>query len=161
VAAFQADPPTDAKAMGGSARAPAQRIGNHDAQFISLASQAGQQEVADARLAVMMTRRDDVKKAAQMLQQDHGAANALLSQLVKAKGWSPPQPLDLSPGPGADGSYSDAQYIRNQIDAHKISISLFEAEVGAGEDEDLRGFAKTLLPNLRHHLVALQNLSRI
>jgi putative membrane protein len=162
VAAFQADAlPQDASRMDGTAAAPSARIGHHDAQFIALASRAGLQEVSDARLALMMTRRKEVQQVAQMMHQDHSDANAQLAHLIKAKGWPPPQPADSAPGPGADGSYSDVDYVRNEIDAHKSAITLFEQELGGGEDSDLRSFASTFLPNLKHHLVALQSIDAV
>ena len=132
--------------------------GTHDGRFLSQASQAGAQEVSDARLALMMTRREDVKQVAQMLHQDHSDANQRLVSLLKVKGWPAPAPVDLAPGPGANGSYSDAQFIGDQIAAHQQAITLFEQEISAGEDRDLRAFAQATLPNLRHHLVVLQAL---
>jgi putative membrane protein len=130
-----------------------------DSQFVSKAAPIGVQECADARLALKMTRRDDVKKLAEMLFQDHTNANAALAGIITSKGWTSPAQVQLPNGPRSDASFSDAQFLADQIGAHKVAILLFESEVSRGEDVDLLAYAKVTLPNLKHHLVMLQVLS--
>jgi putative membrane protein len=130
-----------------------------DSQFISNAAKGGAQECADARLALMMTRRDDVKQIAEMLFQDHTDAIAALAALVTSKGWTLPASIQPTNGPGANGTFSDAQFLADQVASHKSAIVVFESEVSRGEDVDLRAFAKATLLNLKHHLVMLQVLS--
>jgi putative membrane protein len=50
------------------------------------------------------------------------------------------------------GANFDRQYISGQIKGHQDMVKLFETEAQAGESEQLRAFAKGMLPKLRQQL---------
>lgn len=126
-----------------------------DRDFVMAATQAGQQEVHDAAWAVKSSRMEPVRQIAQMLQQDHLTSNAKLSGLVHDKGMSlPVTAASRSPTP----SFSDAEFVASQIQAHEDAIALFATEVDQGTDRDFRTFAQQSLPVLRSHLKALRAL---
>lgn len=139
--------PTAATASGAESAA--------DAAFLAKAVPAGRDEVTAAREALKMSKIAGVKKAAQMMRQDHRMANRKLAALAERKGWPLP-PRDTSGA--ASASYSDDEYIAGQIMAHQDAIALFTEEAANGSDADLQAFAKKTLPTLRHHLKVLQAL---
>lgn len=152
--AYAAEPQTPAGASADpSAAAGAESAA--DAAFLAKAVPAGRDEVTAAREALKMSKIAGVKKAAQMMRQDHQMANRKLAELAKSKGWVLPA-RDASAA--APASYSDDEYIAGQITAHQDAIALFTEEAKSGTDPDLQAFAKKTLPTLRHHLKALQTL---
>jgi putative membrane protein len=147
--ALAAEPAPAAAAAAQTAASPA------DAAFLAKAVPAGHDEVMAAHTALKMSKSSGVKQAAQMMYQDHRAANRKLAALAKQKGWALP-PRDASAATPA--SYSDDEYVSTQIKAHQDAIALFTDEASGGSDADLQAFAKKTLPTLQHHLKALQAL---
>ena len=126
-----------------------------DRDFVLAATQAGQQEVHDGAWAAKSSRMEPVRHIAHMLQQDHTASNAKLLSLAHDKGMSlPVTAASASPTP----SFSDADYVAGQIQAHEEAIALFTTEADHGADQDFRNFAQQSLPVLRSHLKALRAL---
>src|SRR6185369_8095440 len=58
-----------------------------DLAFVRQASESGRKEVAAARDALPQLKNPDLKRIAEMLANDHGAANAKLAKLAESKGW--------------------------------------------------------------------------
>ena len=50
----------------------------------------------------------------------------------------------------------DHAFVSAQVDAHKQAIALVKAYADKGDDEDLKAFARSLLPRLEKHLDAVQ-----
>jgi putative membrane protein len=147
--AYAAEPAPADTAAAQTAASPA------DAAFLAKAVPAGHEEVMAARTALKMSKSTGVKQAAQMMYQDHHAANQKLAALAKQKGWALP-PRDASAATPA--SYSDDEYVAVQVKAHQEAIVLFKDEASKGSDPDLRAFAQSTLPTLQHHLKTLQAL---
>jgi putative membrane protein len=119
------------------------------------ATQAAQQEIHDAAVAVKSSRMEPVRLIAQMLQQDHMASNTKLLTLARAKAMTLPVIVaSASPTP----SFSDTDYVAGQIQAHEDAIALFTNEAEQGADQDFRAFARHTLPVLRAHLKTLRAL---
>ena len=130
-----------------------------DEAFVQKASAAGLAEVADAQKAMQMAKRDDVRRAAQQLLNDHQAANAKLKTLAEKKNLALSRsPTPTPPAPTA-GDF-DSQYVAAQIKAHQAAVALFKSEAESGRDSDLRGFAAETLPTLEKHLAMMQSLSK-
>jgi putative membrane protein len=130
-----------------------------DQTFVQKASAAGLAEVADAQKALQMTARDDVRRAAQQLLNDHQAANAKLKTLAEKKNLA----LSTSPAPAPPAPTAgdfDSNYVASQIKAHQAAIALFKSEVDGARDNDLRGFAAETLPTLEKHLAMMEGLSK-
>jgi putative membrane protein len=144
-----------ANAVPADSAAAQTAISPTDAAFLAKAVAAGHEEVMAARTALKMSKSPGVKSAAQMMEQDHRAANQKLAELAKQKGWTLP-PREASPA--APTSYSDEEYITSQIKAHQDAIALFKDEAASGSDPDLRAFAQKTLPTLQHHLAVLEAL---
>jgi putative membrane protein len=56
------------------------------------------------------------------------------------------------------GAAFDRGFVDGQVKAHQDAIALFEKEVSAGADADVKAFAQKQLPGLRSHLKQAQDL---
>jgi putative membrane protein len=130
-----------------------------DPTFVQKASAAGLAEVRDAQKALQMAQRDDVRRAAQQLLNDHQAANAKLKTLAEKKNL----PLSASPAPAPPAPTAgdfDSHYVASQVKAHQAAVALFKSEADDGRDNDLREFAAETLPTLEKHLAMMQSLNK-
>jgi putative membrane protein len=56
------------------------------------------------------------------------------------------------------GAAFDRGFVDGQVKAHQDAVALFEKEVSAGADADVKAFAQKQLPGLRSHLKQAQDL---
>jgi len=132
-----------------------------DLAFVRQATESGRKEVAAARDALPQLKNPDLRRLAEMLANDHGAANARLAQLAESKGWPVPEAApDAAQPPGDARGDFDAQWTAEMLAGHERSMALYRAEAKSGEDPDLRQFAHDTLPTIEHHLAALRNLQK-
>jgi putative membrane protein len=130
-----------------------------DQTFVQKASAAGLAEVRDAQKALQTAQRDDVRRAAQQLLNDHQAANAKLKTLAEKKNL----PLSTSPAPAPPAPTAgdfDSHYVSSQVKAHQAAVALFKSEVDGGRDNDLKEFAAETLPTLEKHLTMMESLNK-
>jgi putative membrane protein len=129
-----------------------------DGLFAAAASAAGLGELASARLAAERGTRDDVKKFALQMLNDHTKANQeLLSLAVASRMALPNTPpitclAEQAALSGLSGEHFDRCYVKLQVAAHIEAVSLFEAEAERGLDPQLKAWAAKTLPTLKHHL---------
>jgi putative membrane protein len=129
-----------------------------DADFAVKAADAGMYEVMIADLALSKTSNPDVKSLANMMKTDHTTANTELQALAKQKNISLPVSMskdmqdkydDLNKKTGTD---FDKAYCDAMVKDHKDDVDLFEKQSTKGADQDMRSWAASKLPTLRHHL---------
>ncbi len=149
-----------AAAADPSAMSQTQVGAEQDKGFVVKASQAGHQEIADAKMAQQRSARADVKQVASMVEKDHREADRQLASIVKKYGWNIPESAAMQHAMPAPGDYSDAAYLSQQVSAHEDAIALFKKEAADGLNPDLKAFAAEVLPKLQHHLSALQSLQK-
>jgi len=131
------------------------------ASFVRQATESGRKEVEAARNALPQLRKPELKRIAEMLVSDHGKANERLSKLAESKGWPVPGPKAAAPPPsGTAAGDFDARWTAEMIAGHERSIALYRAQAQAGEDEDLRRFARDTLPTIEHHLAELEGVKQ-
>jgi len=152
------DPNVDAPA------ASTQAVGKpiDDVSFVRRATESGRKEIASARDAAPQLKRPELKQMAEMLVQDHTAANAKLSKIAETKGWPLPAPQAAAappPAGTASGSFDD-KWTAEMIAGHERSVALYRAQAQGGEDQDLRQFARDTLPTIEHHLAELKKLQK-
>lgn len=138
---------------------------NPDTHFYRTAAAGGIGEVAMGRIAEQKGSDPKVKEFAAMMVKDHSAANEELKSLAASKN------VSLPDGPGAradaekakldllSGASFDKSYIRNQVAAHKSTIALLNKEISSGRDDDAKAFARKILPTVRSHLKAANELA--
>lgn len=133
-------------------------VSESDMKFAVEAASGGMMEVEMGRMALNQASSQDVKDFAQMMIDDHSAANAELQELARNKSITlPAAPGEeqqekinkLAPKKGAD---FDRAYVDMMVSDHESDVAAFENESRNGADADLKNWAATKLPVLRHHL---------
>lgn len=134
-----------------------------DMTFVKQASESGRKEMSSARSALPQLKKPELKRLAEMLVNDHGNANARLAKLAESKGWPVAAAAATPPEPPASGTASgdfDARWTAEMIAGHERSVALYRAQAQAGEDPDLRRYARDTLPTIEHHLEELRSLQK-
>jgi putative membrane protein len=153
--ASTADMPADA--AGGT---PGKSI--DDLAFVKQAAESGRKEISSARNALPQLKKPELKRLAEMLVNDHGNANARLAKIAESKGW-PVVAATPASEPASAGTASgdfDARWTAEMIAGHERSVALYRAQAQAGEDPDLRRYARDMLPTIEHHLEELRSLQK-
>ncbi|KWZ33289.1 MULTISPECIES: DUF4142 domain-containing protein [Burkholderia] len=157
------NPSSGAGAAGdpGIAKAPK----GADAEFVDKAAMAGKAEVQASQLALKQAQSADVRAFAKRMVADHGKANAKLSEIAARKGMKPQVDTisdpDVEALRGKRGHDFDTAYLAAAgPDAHRKAVALFEDEARDGKDAQLRAFAKSTLPTLKHHLSMAETVAR-
>jgi len=148
------DAPADA--AGGTAGKPMD-----DIAFVKQAAESGRKEIGAARSALPQLKKPELKRIAEMLVNDHSDANARLSKIAESKGW--PLPAAAPSEPAATGTASgdfDARWTAEMIAGHERSVALYRAQAQAGEDPDVRRYARETLPTIENHLQQLRSLQK-
>jgi putative membrane protein len=121
-------------------------------------------EVQESKAAVEKTATDGIKKFANHMIDDHTAANKELAKLASDKTVTIPTELEKNQQKQIDdlnqlsGTDFDKQYVKDQLDAHKDAVKLFQKEIDDGQDTDVKQFATRTLPTLQHHLAMVEAL---
>jgi putative membrane protein len=135
-----------------------------DRNFARAAAAGGLAEVEFGRLAQQKARSDAVKYFGQRMVEDHGKANDQLKGLAKEDGVPLPEKLDPEHMAihdrlaGLSGAAFDQAYLQAQVADHQQTAQLFEYEIGAGQDGDLKSFASQTLPVVLKHLEMAQHI---
>lgn len=132
--------------------------------FVDEASAKGIAEIETAKLALRKSNSAEVKAFAQMLIDDHTAANKELANIALRKKLEVSTEAELMNKAKAyilkqrDGESFDEAFAENQVEAHKDAIELFK-EAAVSDDAELAAFAAKTLPKLEHHLQTAKNLA--
>jgi predicted outer membrane protein len=123
-----------------------------DTDFVRKAERAGNQEIADARVALSMSKDPAIQAVAKQMLDDGKGENQRLAALSVEKGWPS---ASLEP-PDSMRQYSDDNYVARQIQELRGAIAFYAEEATNGADTDLQEFARGLLPTLRRRLDSLK-----
>jgi putative membrane protein len=131
--------------------------------FVYKATIGGMFEVKSSQLALKMSKDPDVKKFADMMVSDHGAANAELEAIAKEQGLKVPGSLDKEHAVELKslrqaGASLDAPYVKAQLEGHAETVKMFEQYAESGDNEALQNFAVKTLPTLRTHLDTIEQM---
>jgi putative membrane protein len=136
-----------------------------DADFVTKAAEGGQFEVQVAKLAVDKATDPAVKAFAQMLVEDHQAANDKLRQIASSHGVALPAALpeakkkELEQLGKLSGPEFDRRFVKMiGIGDHRHDIGEFEKAGQTAKSEDVKGFVQSSLPTLKKHLAAAEKL---
>jgi lipid-binding SYLF domain-containing protein/predicted outer membrane protein len=143
----------------GRASAAAPRTATADREFVQQAAESGQAEIAAARLALLNAGKDEVRRFARRLIDDHTEADARLRQFAAAGQIRVPndasamQQSKLALLRATKAERFDHEFLQVfGVQAHQDAISLFERAQSQGRNEPLKRFAADTLPALRAHL---------
>jgi putative membrane protein len=140
-------------------------LADADSDFVDDASAKGIAEIQAGQLALQKGSSADVKKFAQMMVDDHTAANEKLKSIAQQKNLKVADDAELMNKAKAmvlklrDGESFDKAYANNQVVAHEQTIDSFKKEVANGKDADVKSFASQTLPKLEAHLKAAKALA--
>jgi len=129
-----------------------------DASFYKKAAEGGLFEVEAGNQAQTKANDQRVKDFANMLVNDHTAADDQLKTLAESKGISlpgSPSAMEMAEKAKLDllsGDTYDKSFIQGQIKAHEQTIALFKREAASGQDAQAKAFASSTLPTLEKHL---------
>jgi putative membrane protein len=135
--------------------------------FMTKAAAGGMYEVQVSKLAADHAANNDVKSYAQMLVDDHTAANTELMSIAQSKNVA--LPTDIPKAKQANitrlsklnGKAFDTAFIEQVgIKDHREDIALFDGYNKVPGDADVKAFAAKTLPVLRHHFSDAQMLPK-
>lgn len=129
-----------------------------DARFAVAAADGGMLEVELGKLAQTNGSSQIVKDFGKHIVEDHSKANEELKAIALSKSITLPDALsekylkkvdDLTKKTGEE---FDKDYIDLMVSDHKDDIKAFEKEAEKGNDPEIKAFASSKLPTLKHHL---------
>lgn len=132
-------------------------------EFVKKAAASGVAEVELAKLALSKSSSEEVRHFAQMMLEDHTAANQELRKLANAKGIVIAEEAALIKQAKGDftkmreGASFDEDYAKAQLKAHTETLELFRKAANSS-DEELKTFADALVPTLEHHFSMAETL---
>jgi putative membrane protein len=126
--------------------------------FVAQAAAGGEYEVQAATLALQKELDEPVTELATRIRTDHQNTNAELGLIASELGIRLPSGLPerheqmLEELRTLSGSAFALAWLRQQVEAHREAIDLFERAADSNQDSRLAAFAQRKLPTLRHHL---------
>jgi len=136
-----------------------------DQQFVTKAAEGGMFEVEIGKLAADKAADASVKSFAQMLVDDHSAANDKLRQIASGHNVALPasisddQKKELDQLSKLSGAQFDKQFVKMVgIKDHHHDIAEFERASKSAQSPDVKDFAVNALPTLKKHLAAAEKL---
>jgi putative membrane protein len=129
-----------------------------ESEFAVMAADGGMLEVQAGKLAQSNASSDKVKDLANHMVMDHTQANQELKQLASKKNITLPSQLSDKAQKKYDelsklqGTEFDKEYAKQMVSDHKKDIELFEKEAEKGKDTELKNWAASKQPTLKHHL---------
>ena len=129
-----------------------------DEAFVRAAADGGLLEVKLGELAVKQARADKFKKFGKTMIKDHTKVNSELKALARKKKIQVPTSLSQTKQQQYDslsalnGEQFDMLYMNMMIASHEETIGLFQTEANQGKDPDLKKWADSKIPALKHHL---------
>ena len=134
--------------------------------FIKQAAMSDMTEIEAAQIAQLKGNAEE-KKFAEMMLADHTKTSNELKAMIPANmNAVVPTALDdasqkkLAKLRDAKPEDFASEYDSMQVSAHKDAVSLFERYSKGGDNADLKNWAGTTLPALRHHLEMAKALSK-
>lgn len=126
--------------------------------FVERASELGYAEIETAKIALKNSTSSDIRQFAQLMIDDHTAANQQLRTIAADSGLDMPNDADLMDKAKSmmlkvrEGDSFDRAYINNQIKAHEKTIHVFQSAAAYVDNQTLREFAAQTVPILNSHL---------
>ena len=134
--------------------------------FVLNAAKDGMAEVELGKLGVEKASRDEVKKFAQRMADDHSKANDELKSLAEKKAITLPTSVDAKHKATQDrlaklsGAAFDRAYMQDMVSGHRKAVAAFRTESKSGKDADVKAWAAKTLPTLEEHLKQAQNTAK-
>lgn len=128
-----------------------------DREFMVMAAHSDQFEIQSSQLALQKTTNPQVREYAQMMIQQHTQSSQLLAQIAAERGVTlptAPAPFDqavIEQLAQLSGAEFDRAYMEAQANGHLKTTTIYQTEIGQGQDQEVRAFAAQLLPAVQQH----------
>jgi putative membrane protein len=126
--------------------------------FASQAAVIGKAEVELGQIALKNSKDEGVRKYAERMVKDHGAADKKLTAIAAKQNMQLPKALDQEHESlkmklqGMTGEQFDREYVKAMAKGHDKAVALFEsASQQPAMPADLKQFAASTLPTLEQH----------
>jgi len=136
-------------------------------KFLENASIGNQFEISSSRMALQKSHSKSIKQFAQQMIDDHIQIGSQMESVLTAEGIATPaSDLDskhqklLDKFNTLSGKDFDKKYIKNQFDAHKDAVKLFQDYAEKGDNDSLKQFAAQTLPTLEEHMEHVEQLKK-
>jgi putative membrane protein len=135
-----------------------------DKEFVIAAADGGMLEVKLGELASQRATSAKCKEYGKMMVTDHTKVNEELKALAKKKQLTIPAKLSTAKQQQYDslaaqtGEKFDMLYMNMMIASHEEAIGVFQTESNKGQDPDLKKWADSKIPALKHHLEMAEQL---
>ena len=135
-----------------------------DAEFAVEAADGGLLEVELGTMALTKAASPEVKQFAQKIVDDHTKANNELKALAQKKNITLPTSMGdehkrkYENLQEKSGTEFDKEYMDLMVKDHKADIREFEEQAEDGNDPEIKEWASSKLPALRHHLEEAERL---
>lgn len=145
-----------AEPVGGGAFAAQAPSAQDFAQRVALSDMY---EIAAANIALKKARTEPTREFANMMIADHTRSSQAMKEAVSASGQSLAMPTKLDAEyqamidrlNGLSGQEFEAEYMTQQMAAHRKTLDLLKSYAGGGDVADLRQFAQTTIPDVQKH----------
>lgn len=143
-----------------------QKLDTTDISFFQQAAYGGMVEVESSKKILSLTENPQVKAFADMMVQDHGAANEHLKGLALSKGYALPAALpnskveQINKMDALKDEGRNEYYLLLMVNEHVKAIDLFSL-ASRSTDKEINHFASTLLPKLKHHYQEVKKLDSL
>jgi putative membrane protein len=142
-------------------------LSDFDKEFISKAGMANVAEIQMGELAVGQATDVSIRNFARDMVTDYTQFHQQLKVLAAANSQTAPEEMDSDHESlrnrmmGLSGREFDSTYIKNQVLDHQNAIALYQSEVDAGANGDVRNYASSMLPQLRTRLQRAETLAEL
>ena len=146
-----------------NAQNAAQKLDN---DFLVQAAVCENAEIEISKLAASRANSKAVKDFAEMMVKEHKASYDKLAGLLKDRkigvvaGTEKETRDAISKLKELEGAAFDRAYLKQVIDNHKKALSMCEAQVEKGTQNDIKAHAKDCLPHVRDHLKKAEELHK-
>lgn len=138
------------------------------ATFIERARAGNAFEIESSKLALEKATQPALKNFARSMIDDHSKAEQRLTSVATDIGqrgdanvtMEPRQRRNIDALQAATGAEFDKLYAKQQLEAHQMSVQLYESYSESGTEERLRDFARETLPILQGHLKQIENMNQ-
>jgi putative membrane protein len=155
-----------ALATASGAQQPSSRAASGDTAFVTKLAQVGIAEVELGKLTLQKTMRDDVKKFAQQMVDDHTKAGDELKAIAMRKNITWPADTDTEHNAlhtrlsKLSGAAFDQAYMQAMVDGHRKVATEVRSEATSGTDDEVKEWAAKTAPAVEAHLKHAETVNR-
>lgn len=137
-----------------------------DEEFVTMATNGGNYEIALGKIAKDRSSRDDVKKIADRMIGDHVRMNKELEGIAKKAKIAVPttqfdkQQKQFDEISKLKGTDFDQAYAKQLVKDHQADMSIFERAMKHTKNADLKSFCEKAIPTLKEHLEMAKKLEK-